>query len=313
MKTITLILTICVLPFAVWAQQDLFGELTEKYANRDGFSASRITSDMFDLYIKKRNIDEQSPVFDALKNLDKILVVSQTGNFRDKITNANDAKADDPAVEIHQTILDYYKKSNFSLFKTEKQMGEDVKVFLKKNQDKVESLALVTHSQVATNLVELQGSIDLSTVSQLSQALNLRGLENLYKINNQGPIAFYVNSPGSVLSRDRIEEMVTHQLELVEKQRHLSDEQRQKYEEQARVIVKKQQEMVEKHRELAEKYKRFPILLGYPGDANTEYFLNGKKVGAETLKEVNPDDIESIEVIKNKKEGGENAIRIKTK
>lgn len=313
MKTIMLIFTICVLSFVGWAQQDLFGELTEKYANKDGFSASRITSDMFDLYIKKRNIDEQSPVFDALKNLDNILVVSQTGGFRSGILSAAETKTDALTTEMHQTILDFYKKNNFTLFKTEKQMGEDVKVFLQKNQDKIEALALVTSSQVATNLVELQGDIDLSTVSQLSQALNLRGLENLYKINNHEPGAFYVNSPGSAWSQERIEEMVARQREIAEGQRHLSEEQRQKIEEQARILVDKQRELAEKHGELAEKYKRYPILLNYPGDANTVYFLNGKKVDAEALKKIQSDDIESIEVIKPKKEGEATTIRIKTK
>lgn len=313
MKTIMLIFTICVLSFTGWAQQDLFGELTEKFADKDGFSASRITSDMFDLYIKKRNIDEQSPVFDALKNLDNILVVSQTGVFRGGISTAGKTKTDDMAGEIHQAILEYYKKNNFTLLKTEKQMGEDVKVYLKKNQDKIESLALVTHSQVATNLVELQGDIDLSTVSKLNQALNLRGLENLYKINNQGAGAFYVNSPGSAWSQEHIEEMVARQRKLAERQHHLSEEQRQKIEEQAQIMVEKQREMEEKHRELAEKYKRYPILLNYPGDANTVYFLNGKKVDTEALKKIRSDDIESIEVIKSKKEGEETTIKIKTK
>ena len=313
MKTIMLVFTICVLTLAGWAQQDLFRELTEKYANSDGFSASRITSDMFDLYIKKRHVDEQSPVFNALKNLDNILVVSQAGVFRGEISTAGETKTDDLTAEIHQTILDYYKKNNFTLLKTEKQMGEDVKVFLNKNQEKIQSLALVTHSRVATNLVELQGDIDLSTVSQLSQALNLRGLENLYKINNQGPAAFYVNSSGSAWSQVRIEEMAARQRELAERQRHLSDEQRQKFEEQARIMSDRQLEMAQKHRELAEKYKRYPILLNYPGDANTVYFLNGEKIDAEALKKIQPDNIERIEVIKPKKEGEETTIKIKTR
>jgi hypothetical protein len=313
MKTILLIFTICVLSFAGWTQQNLFEELTEKYADKDGFSASRITADMFDLYIKKRNIDEKSPVFDALNDLDNILVVTQTGIVRSSVSATGHTKADDLTAEVHQAILDFYRNNNFTLFKTEKQMGEDVKVFLKKNQDKVESLALVTHSQMATNLVELQGDIELSTVSQLSQALNLRGLENLYKINNQGPIGFYVNTPGSDWSQERMEEMVARQRELVEKQRYMSEEQRQKFEEQARIMSEKQREMAEKHRELAEKYRRYPILLNYPGDANTVYILNGKKVDTEALKKIQPSDIESIEVTKPKKEGEETTIKIKTK
>lgn len=306
MKTILFIFTLCAFTLNGLAQQDLFGQLTEKYADRDGFSASRITSDMFDLYIRKRNIDEQSPVFDALKSLDNILVVSQTGVFRGGVSTAGETKPDELTAEIHEVILDYYKKNNFSLFKTEKQMGEDVKVFLKKNQEKIELLALVTHSQAATNLIQLQGDIDLSNVSQLSQALNLHGLENLYKINNRGPISFSVNSPGLAFSAERLEEMAVRQLEFAEKQRQLSDEQRQKIEEKARNLA-------EKHRELAEKYNRYPILLNYPGDANTVYFLNGKKVDAAALKKIKPDDIESIEVTKPKKEDEETTIKIKTK
>lgn len=313
MKTILFIFTLCAFTLNGLAQQDLFGQLTEKYANRDGFSASRITSDMFDLYIKKRNIDEQSPVFDALKSLDNILVISQTSIFRGGVSTAGETESNETAAEVHEIILDYYKKNNFSLFKTEKQMGEDVKVFLKKNQEKIELLAMVTHSQTATNLVQLEGDIDLSNVSQLSHALNLRGLENLYKINNQGPIAFYVNSPGAEWSQERVEEMVARQREVMEKQRHLSEEQKQKFEEQARIMAEKQRELAEKHRELAEKYNRYPILLNYPGDANTVYFLNGKKVDAEALKKIKPDDIESIEVTKPKKDGEETTIKIKTK
>jgi hypothetical protein len=313
MKTILFIFMLCTFTLNGLAQQGLFGELTEKYADRDGFSASQITADMFDLYIKKRNIDEQSPVFDALKSLDNILVVSQSGVFRRGIATTVETKTDELAAEIHQVILDYYKKNNFTLFKTEKQMGEDVKVFLKKNQEKIESLALITHSQATTNLVELQGDIDLSTVSQLSQALNLRGLENLYKINNQGTAAFYVGSPNSAWSQERIEEMVVRQKEMAEKQRHLSEEQRQKIEEQARIMADRQRELAERHRELAEKYNRYPILLNYPGDANAVYFLNGKKVDADALKKIKPDDIESIEVTKPKKESDETTIKIKTK
>ena len=57
---------------------DLFNQLTEKYADTEGFSANLLTADMFDLYIKKRNIEETSPVFEALKKPDRIMVVSQS-------------------------------------------------------------------------------------------------------------------------------------------------------------------------------------------------------------------------------------------
>ena len=67
-----------VIPTIAVAQEHFFEELTEKYADADGFSASLISNDMFDLYLKKRGIEDESPVSETLKNLDYILVASQS-------------------------------------------------------------------------------------------------------------------------------------------------------------------------------------------------------------------------------------------
>ncbi|WP_372932744.1 DUF4252 domain-containing protein [Mariniphaga sediminis] len=311
MKRIIFILLIAVIAVAGRAQTGLFEELTEKFSDKDGFSASQISSDMFDLYLKKKNIDETSPVHKALKNLDNILVLSQSHLPMVTGTKKGEKENDDTKM-VHKTILDYYKKNGFSLFKTEKQMGEDVKVFLKKNQDKIESLALVTNSSVSTNLVELRGDIDLSTVSELSRELNLRGLENLYKINNGGT-SYYGNMLHSGLSPERIEEMAERQRELVERQRLMTEEQRRRIEEQAQKMTEKQMQMAERYREMAEKYRRQPIFLNYPGDS-TVYILNGKKTDTDAVKEIlHTDKIERIEVTKSDKENGYTTIEIKTK
>jgi hypothetical protein len=312
MKTILLTLMIAFITIPGWAQNDLFGNLTNKYSENDGFSASRITSDMFDLYLKKRNIGEDSPVHDALKNLKNILVVSQSGYYARGITHSDSVVPDKTVKEVHQDILKHYENNGYTLFKTEKQMGEDVKIFLKKNKDKIESLALITNSKRITNLVELQGeNIDLSTVSELNRALNLRGLENLYKINNTGHRAFFVPAP-DVPSDEHIRGMIEIHREQIEKQNHLTDEQRRKIEIQTRVMMDKQLEMAEKHREMAEKYRRQPIFLSAPGDS-TEYFIDGKKVTAEEFKNISPDSIERVEVNKGKGENSKGTIRITTR
>jgi len=69
MKRLTFLLlaVLFVAPAIAQNTNDLFNQLTEKYADTEGFSANLLTADMFDLYIKKRNIEETSPVFDALK------------------------------------------------------------------------------------------------------------------------------------------------------------------------------------------------------------------------------------------------------
>ncbi|MCG6188182.1 DUF4252 domain-containing protein [Maribellus maritimus] len=320
MKKIMIYLLMVVFSLPALAQRDnnLFAQLTNAYSDQEGFSASMITKDMFDLYLKKKNVDSESSAFDAIKNLDKIVVVSQS-NLNQSYTLFAEAE-DKPKKEdknslsegLYQTILNHYKNGDYTLLKTEKRMGEEVKVYLKKNQDKIESLAVLTHSNANTGLIELQGNINLTAVADLNKALNLRGLENLYKINNNNGAAVYFGQNSNVyFPQERIEQMVARQKELIEKQQYFSDEQRAKIEEQARVQAERQMEMAEKYREMAERYQRQPVFLNYPGDS-TEYFLNGKKVDADEIKQLDKTDIVTIDVKANKDEDI-TTIQIRTK
>ena len=325
MKTIFFALCMITITMSGLAQshQSIFKQLTDLYADKDGFSASQISNDMFDLYLKKRNIEKESPVSEALEKLDNIIVVSQSkisrgaalvrgGYITPETANEKENKEDN---ELHQLVLDHYKSNNYTMLKTEKRMGEDVKVYLKKNGESVESLALVTNSSVSTNLVELQCDIDLQAVAQLGETLNLRGLENLYKIDNSSSgisRAYGIRNSGEFFTQERINEMIARQKELAEKNNQLTEEQRAKIEERAREMELKQKEMAEKYRQLAETYGRQPIFLSAPGDTNTVYYLNGKKVKAKEIKELDKSTIKTIEV-KGDEKNGKTKITIRTK
>ncbi len=304
MKQFILIITMLV-TFPVFGQDsELFKQLTDQYSDNEGFSASLLSSDMFDLYLKKKNLDDSSPVYAALKSLKSIVVVSQSNVKTSMNSTGASAIVSSEGSQIHEKILDYYKKNNFTLFKTEKRMGEDIKVYVNKRDDKIASLALITNSSASTNLVELHGDIDLKNVSELSKAINLRGLENLYKLDNNS--SYYGVYPSGAYSQAHIDEMIARQKEMYEKQHQLTEEQR-------RMIELKAQEMAEKQREMAEKYGREPIFLSHPGDTNTVFYIDGKKVKPAEMKSILPDDIESIEVNKPKKDNGKTTIKIKTK
>jgi hypothetical protein len=313
------------LPGLAQRGNNLFEQLTEKYAENDGFSASQISNEMFDLYLKKRNIDEDSPVYEALKRLDNILVVSHsnfTGSRRivgfysgeELKSEKADKDESDEAKEIHSEIIKHYKTSGYSMLKTEKRMGEDVKVYLKKSQDKIIALALVTNSSISTNLVELRGDIDLKTVSELNKALNLRGLENLYKIDNSSQFGIYPSIGYSNDYYDRLEDMALRERERArERYTELSEEQLQKIEQQAQIQAQKQMEMAEKYRQMAEQYGRQPIFLTTPGDTNTVYYIDGKKVKSAEVKEIlKKDEVEQISKTRDDKDG-KTVIRINTK
>ncbi|NQU88800.1 MAG: DUF4252 domain-containing protein [Mariniphaga sp.] len=304
-----IVLIIAVLVLTPVFSQDMFKQLTDKYSDQDGFSATMITNDMFDLYLRKKNIEKDSPVYETLKKLDNVLVASQS-KFGSK--EEIDVKG------LHSEILSNYQKGNYTLLKTEKKMGEDIKVYLKKSNDKVNSLALVTASSTSVNLVEMNGDIDLASLSELSDALSIRGLENLYKINGGSSFQFYggtftapeylYNYSRDFFNEDRLIELQQR----IKEQGSLSEEQVEKYQQQAKEMGLKQAEMAEKYRQMAEQYGRKPIFLSYPGDTNTVYYIDGKKVKVVDIKNLDREKIDGIEVNKMEDDEG-NVIYITTK
>ena len=219
---------------------------------------------------------------------------------------------------VQDEILTYYKDPAFSLLKTENRMGEVLKVYLKKSGEKVNTLSMVSSTPTRLTMVELAGEIDLSTISDISGALNVRGLENLNKINgspnnivvhgfdmNQGEDHLIIREQYSDDLKDLPYpqmniEMLRRQKELTEKHNEMSEKHRE--------IVIKQQEM-------ANKYGRQPIFLSTPGDTNIVYFINDKKVDSKAFKAINPEDIESVNVIKAEqgKKNKKSEIRIITR
>ena len=318
MKKLVVFVLMMGIIFPVLAQQSqsLFEQLTEKYANQDGFSASMLSSDMFDLYLKKKNIDENSELAEALESLDNILVVSQNrftsveAAFFDGDKPAKKEKSSEP--ELFEDIIKHYKQNGYSLLKTEKRMGEEVKVYLQRNDGLITALALITNSNRSTSLVELDGDIDLATVADLNKALNLRGLENLYKIDNSSSNYFAGpgNFPDFEFDEARLAEIEARAREMAEKA-SLSEEQIAKIEQQAQMQFEKQREMMEKQRELAEKYGRQPIFLTTPGDTNTVYYIDGKKVKSDEVKELLKNN--EVERIEKTNEDGKTVIKIETK
>ncbi|GAP69773.1 hypothetical protein BA6E_121224 [Bacteroidales bacterium 6E] len=311
----TIILSICILISALNLHaQDLFGSLTGKYANQEGFSATHLTNDLFDLYLKKKQVEPGSAVYETLKKLNRITVISQNSFGAQE----NQGKMKETLSAVQDEIMNYYKDPAFSLLKTENRMGEVIKVYLKKNGDKVNTLSMVSSSPTRLTMVELSGDIDLTRVSDISGALNVRGLENLNKINGTSNTFVFQGVDMNQLEDQRIfwEQYSDNLKDLPYPQMNIEMLRRQKE------LTEKHNEMTEKHREivikqqeLANKYGRQPIFLSTPGDTNVVYYINDKKVDSEKFKSINPEDIESVSVIKAEqgKKNKKSEIRIITR
>lgn len=313
MKTIVLSIFILIAAMNLQAQ-NLFESLTGKYSNQEGFSATHLTNDLFDLYLKKKQVESGSAVYETLKKLNRITVISQNAFGSPE----NQDKMKETLTAVQDEILTYYKDPSFSLLKTENRMGEVIKVYLKKSGEKVNTLSMVSSTPTRLTMVELGGEIDLSTISDISGALNVRGLENLNKINGSSN---NIVVHGFALNQGE-DHLILRDLN-PEEQKNLSNQQINiEMTSKFREMAEKQQEMAEKHREIAikqqemaNKYGRQPIFLSTPGDTNVVYYINDKKVDSKAFKAINPEDIESVSVIKAEqgKKNKKSEIRIITR
>jgi hypothetical protein len=216
-------------------------------------------------------------------------------------------KPGDSGTEMQKIILDHYRKQSFTLFKTENKNGEDLKVFLRKEGEKISTLALISMTPARTSMVELNGEIDLASISELNKALSLKGLENLYKINGQSDYTtFWYEKYG--IDHDFPREQQHYLQEMNENLKLLNEEKMEEWKQ-------KNKQLFEKQKEMAEKYGRQPIFLSAPGDTNIVYIIDGKKVEASEIKKIHPDRIESIVVTKPDQDhpAKKGEIRIKTR
>ncbi|HBL74113.1 MAG: hypothetical protein A2W90_22595 [Bacteroidetes bacterium GWF2_42_66] len=298
MKTLILILFTAILVVPA-SGQELFKTLVEKYSNKDGFSAVQLSKDMFDLYLKKKSIDEKDPVYTVVDNLENILVITQV---------KSDEK-DDGLKSIQTEIIDYYNKKGMSLFKTEKKTGNDLKVYIEKGANGVSSLGLVNLSDLSLTLIEINGVIDLTSIASLNKAFNIRGLDALRRIDDSGN---YLVSPD--FSSFQVPDI---RFELSEERRREMEGNVKKLQEEMKIHQKEiqihQKEMSEDQKAMFSKYNRFPIFLS--GDAeSTIYFINGEKADKEDIRILDPNQIEKIEVVKEKKDDKKvGIIKITTK
>ncbi len=146
--------------------QSAVDKIFNKYAGKDGYTTVVINSFMFKLLA---DIDIDDPEYNSFKKassgLESIRILTQDGN-----TSENFAKE----------LLENLPRKEYEELMVVKEADEDV-VFLVKEEDGIihEFLLIVSSKDGEDALIVLTGKIDLETLSSLSSALDLPGMENL--------------------------------------------------------------------------------------------------------------------------------------
>jgi pyridoxal/pyridoxine/pyridoxamine kinase len=149
--------------------------LFDKYSQKEGFTSVYITQQMFSLFADMDTEDNEEGFIDLVKNLTCIKIISV-----DDTTGALNKK-----VNFYDEIMKSSSKQKYEELMVVKKNNQDIKFLIRKDGKIINELLMVVGGTEENVLISIQGNIDLKTISKLSKAMKIEGMENLEEIEKK--------------------------------------------------------------------------------------------------------------------------------
>ena len=170
--------TMVSLPFKTFSQSTT-DALFEKFGAKDGFTTVHITKELFSMFgeitedIEGEDVQELNEVVNGLEYI-RILMY--------EISNDN-KYADAGTLKAFKEDLDEVKLKNFTELMTVKEGGETVKFMIRKDGKIIRELLLLINQDDEAGFISITGNINLKSIAKLSKSMDIKGLDQLQKIN----------------------------------------------------------------------------------------------------------------------------------
>lgn len=170
-----MVLVFAALSFNASAQSPT-DNLFDKYGAKDGFTTVHITKELFSLFAEIADESDESDVQDlnsVIKGLDHIRIL---------MCDAGENK-DPEVMSDFKAQLDQLKLKNFTELMTVKEGNDLVKFMIMKDGKKIKELLLLINQPDEAGFISITGDIDLKSIAKISKSMNIEGLENLQKLD----------------------------------------------------------------------------------------------------------------------------------
>jgi hypothetical protein len=146
--------------------------LFDKYSQKEGFTSVYITQAMFSLFADMDTEEDEEGFLDLVKNLTciKIISVEDTTGVMSKTVN------------FYNEIAKSSTKQKYEELMVVKKDKQDIKFLIRKEGKIINELLMLVAGAKENAMISIQGNIDLKTISKLSKAMNIEGMENLKEI-----------------------------------------------------------------------------------------------------------------------------------
>lgn len=162
-------------PGTIFAQSD-FNKLYEKYAGQEGFTSINISPEMF-IFLSSIDMSDSSSDSKQTQN-----VMQQLEGLKMLVYEKPEGKE---GIDFYKEIKSKLPLNNYTELMSIKDSDSDIKFLIKKaGENKISELLMIVVSKDEVLVMSLTGDIDMNTISDISNSLDMKGIENLEKIND---------------------------------------------------------------------------------------------------------------------------------
>jgi hypothetical protein len=152
--------------------QDAISKFFSKYQNDESFSQVTVSSKMFGLFTNMdAESDEDKEVLNAISKLKGLRILA-----KDDTRNAR---------ELYKEAFTLIPMKEYEELMSVRDKDKDMKFLIKENGGKISELLMVMGGNEQFMVLSLFGEIDLKQVSRIGKKMDVKGLENLDKMDKK--------------------------------------------------------------------------------------------------------------------------------
>jgi hypothetical protein len=150
--------------------QDAISKFFNKYQNDESFTQVTVSAKMFNLFTNmEADTPEDKAVLDAISKLKGLRILAKE--------NTSDART------LYKEAFSLIPKNEFEELMSVRDKDKDMKFYIKESGGKISELVMIAGGAQDFMVLSLFGEIDLKQVARIGKKMDVKGLENLEKMD----------------------------------------------------------------------------------------------------------------------------------
>lgn len=172
MKKLLLIVCFIGLSAVIMAQNLSIDRVFDKYAGKEGFTTVYISKYMFSMFANLDNVEDEDvkEVQDVFGKLTGIKILAVEDEDEDVVGEG---------VNFYDEIMKDLPRNEYQELMVVKDSESDVVFLAREEKGVIVELLLIVGGEGDNALIAITGEIDLTTISKLSEAMDIEGMEEL--------------------------------------------------------------------------------------------------------------------------------------